>query len=152
MLEQYNWGRYSGVISMVFACCILGYSPSAVAEECPRESFARPGGFPAADFRVTVDSMDYPELHQGELSSVALTSNATYLVAWQSVNADANPDNDIYVLREQDHDGFSAQAATDCPLPLTMLDDGAFHSGASAAVGLRVPAINPNIRFMVSWT
>jgi len=125
---------------------------TAFAEECPREMFARPGGFPATDYRVTVDSIDFPELHQGERSSIAFTSNATYLVAWQSVNADQSLDNDIYVLRERDHSGGDPQNSTDCPLPLTLADDGAFHSGASAAVGLRVPVDPPNFHFMVGWT
>jgi len=137
-------------IALLWAAA-LGHE-SANAEECPAESFSR-ATFPGIDTRVTVDSLSFPELHQGESSSIELERGEEYLVAWQSVNADQSPDNDIFVVRETDHDGDASLEDTDCPLPLTLSGDGAFHSSASVAIGLRMQIGEvPPQRFLVSWT
>jgi len=147
--------------SAIFIALLIGAArgqETANAEECPVQLFSHNAcqtcttGFFASDRLVTVDDAEFPELHQGERGSIALERNEKYLIGWQSVNADQSLDNEIYVLRDRDHDGGN-EPTTDCPLPLTQSSDGAFHESASVAIGLRTPiGVPPPQRFLVSWT
>lgn len=143
------------LITIIVASTILtiegSHSRRVLADDCPLDVFPR-AGLPASDRRITVDSIDFPELAQGESGSISVDFNEEYLVGWQSVNPDLSPDNDIFVSREDDHDGDDTPN-NDCPLPLTLAQDGAFHSHTSVAIGLRLPPGEiPEQHFLVSWT
>lgn len=120
---------YRIVLFLSLSFVILG-GRTAEADDCPYEFYSR-ATLPARDWRITIDDASFPQLEQGESSSISLEWGEKWLVAWQSVNADLSLDNDIYCMREIDNNAPGTPNFTDCPLPLTLEGDGARHTAPS---------------------